>query len=107
MAPAAIIMLGLIIYTGFTIPISDMHPWFRWINYINPIAYAFESLMLNEFFGREFPCITFIPSGPGYADITGPERICATTGAEAGSSVVEGASYLSASFNYYHSHMWR
>ncbi|KAF8826241.1 hypothetical protein HHX47_DHR5000362 [Lentinula edodes] len=63
--------------------------------------------MLNKFFGHEFPCITFIPNGPGYADITGPERICATTGAEAGSNVVGGASYLVASFNYYHSHMWR
>ncbi|GAW05100.1 multidrug resistance protein cdr1 [Lentinula edodes] len=63
--------------------------------------------MLNKFFGHEFTCITFIPNGPGYADITGLERICATTGAEAGSNVVGGASYLVASFNYYHSYMWR
>jgi ATP-binding cassette subfamily G (WHITE) protein 2 (PDR) len=25
-----------------------MHPWFRWINYLDPVAYAFESLMINE-----------------------------------------------------------
>ncbi|KAE9388518.1 hypothetical protein BT96DRAFT_431072 [Gymnopus androsaceus JB14] len=85
MAPASIIMMALIIYTGFTIPITDMHPWFRWINYINPIAYAFETLMLNEFNGRQFPCITFIPSGPGYTNITGTERICATGISERGS----------------------
>ncbi|KAF9064956.1 putative ABC multidrug transporter [Rhodocollybia butyracea] len=107
MAPAAIIMLALIIYTGFTIPIADMHPWFRWINFINPIAYAFESLMVNEFVGREFPCITFIPSGSGYANVSGLERVCATTGAVAGSSVVEGTSFLAASFHYFHSHLWR
>lgn len=35
MAPASIIMLALVIYTGFTIPIIDMHPYFRWINFIN------------------------------------------------------------------------
>lgn len=48
MAPASIFSLALVIYTGFTIPTKDMHPWFRWINYINPVGYAFESLMINE-----------------------------------------------------------
>lgn len=48
MAPAAIFILALIIYTGFTIPIADMHPWFRWINYVDPVAYVFEALMINQ-----------------------------------------------------------
>jgi ATP-binding cassette subfamily G (WHITE) protein 2 (PDR) len=48
MAPGAIFGLSLVMYTGFTIPIKDMHPWFRWINYLNPVAYAYESLMINE-----------------------------------------------------------
>jgi ABC-type multidrug transport system permease subunit len=48
MAPAAVFILALVIYTGFAVPIRDMHPWFRWINYIDPVAYAFESLMINE-----------------------------------------------------------
>ena len=48
MAPAAIAILALIIYTGFAIPTRYMKPWFRWINYIDPVAYAFEALMINE-----------------------------------------------------------
>jgi ABC-type multidrug transport system permease subunit len=48
MAPAAVFILALVIYTGFAVPIRDMHPWFRWINYVDPVAYAFESLMINE-----------------------------------------------------------
>jgi ABC-type multidrug transport system permease subunit len=48
MAPGAIFDLSLVMYSGFTIPIKDMHPWFRWINYLNPVAYAYESLMINE-----------------------------------------------------------
>ena len=48
MAPAAVIILALIIYTGFAIPITYMHPWFRWINYLDPVSYAFEALMINE-----------------------------------------------------------
>jgi ABC-type multidrug transport system ATPase subunit len=38
MVPASIFMMILVIYTGFTIPVRDMHPWFRWLNYLNPIA---------------------------------------------------------------------
>ena len=48
LAPAAIFSLALVIYTGFTIPTKDMHPWFRWLNYLNPVGYAFEALMINE-----------------------------------------------------------
>lgn len=48
MAPAAIFILGLVIYTGFAIPTKQMHPWFRWINYLDPVGYAFEALMVNE-----------------------------------------------------------
>lgn len=107
MAPAAIIILGLIIYTGFTIPPRDMVVWFRWINYINPIAYAFEVLMVNEFDGRAYPCTAFIPSGTGYESASGLERICSAKGAVPGSSVVEGTAYLAASFEYYRSHVWR
>ncbi|KAK7058385.1 Multidrug resistance protein [Paramarasmius palmivorus] len=107
MLPAAIFMLSLVIYTGFTIPTRDMHPWFRWINYLNPIAYVFESLMVNEFDGREFPCSNFVPSGDGYRNITGTARVCLTTGAEPGSNVVQGGAYLAQSYKYYRSHLWR
>ena len=48
MAPASIFSLALVIYTGFTIPTNYMHPWLRWLNYLNPVAYAFEALMINE-----------------------------------------------------------
>lgn len=47
-APGAVFVLMLVIYTGFVIPVPDMHRWLRWIGYIDPVAYAFESLMINE-----------------------------------------------------------
>ena len=48
MAPVAVFMLMLMMYTGFTLPTPSMHPWFRWFNYLNPVGYTFESLMINE-----------------------------------------------------------
>ncbi|KAI0028777.1 AtrD, ABC-transporter [Vararia minispora EC-137] len=105
MAPASVIMLALIIYTGFVVPTPDMLGWSRWINYIDPIAYAFESLIVNEFDGRVFPCTTFLPSGPGYSPPA--NAICSVVGAVAGSPVVRGTDYINQSFQYYRSHEWR
>lgn len=47
-APGAVFIYLMIIYTGFAIPVPYMHPWLRWFGYLNPISYAFESLMVNE-----------------------------------------------------------
>lgn len=107
LAPAAIFILALIIYTGFTIPTSNMKPWFRWLNYLNPIAYAFESLMINEFHNRNFPCTSFIPSGSKYDNVTGLQRTCSTVGSVAGSGIVRGDDYIGQSFHYYAVNMWR
>ncbi|KAJ7512027.1 ABC-2 type transporter-domain-containing protein [Mycena galericulata] len=107
LTPAAIFILALIMYTGFTVPVRDMVVWFRWINYINPVGYAFEALMVNEFVGRSYPCSTFVPEGPTYANVSAANRICSTTGAKAGLDFVLGADYVETSFSYVHSHLWR
>jgi len=83
-------MLSLVIYTGFAIPTTDMHVYFRWINYINPIGYAFESLMINEFHNRQFPYSQFVPEGPGYGNISNSERVCSMVGSIPGSNFVDG-----------------
>lgn len=107
MVPASAFILALIIYTGFTIPVSDMVVWFRWINYVNPIAYAFESLIVNEFHDRTFLCTAFVPEGPGYSNATGLEKACSVAGAVPGSPFVQGDAYINGSFKYYESHLWR
>jgi ABC-type multidrug transport system permease subunit len=104
LCPSAIIILALMIYTGFVIPPTEMAPWFRWINYIDPIAYAFESLMINEFHGRDFDCTNFVPN---YSDASGIYHICSVVGSTPGSPVVSGTDYIRLSFNYEREHLWR
>ncbi|KAF5093337.1 hypothetical protein D0Z03_002464, partial [Geotrichum reessii] len=107
LTPASLLILALVTTTGFAIPVVDMHPWFRWINYLNPIAYAFESLMINEYRNRVFECSQFIPSGPGYDNLDISEKICSVVGSIAGEATVNGNDYLIKSFKYYPSHIWR
>ncbi|KAL1410781.1 Multidrug resistance protein [Vanrija albida] len=106
LAPAAVIILGIVIYAGFALPVPSMHGWSRWINYINPVAYGFESLMVNEFHNREYECATFTPAGPGYPT-SGPGVVCSTVGSVAGATTVNGDAYINAAYQYYHSHKWR
>jgi ATP-binding cassette, subfamily G (WHITE), member 2, PDR len=106
-APGADFILMLVIYTGFVLPIPSMHPWFRWFGYINPVGYSFESLMINEFSDRQFPCATFVPQGVQYLDAAPDQKMCAVTGAQPGAAVVDGREYLVTTFQYYPEHLWR
>lgn len=38
MAPAAILILAIVIYTGFALPVPNMRGWARWINYLVSIS---------------------------------------------------------------------
>lgn len=104
MVPASIIMLALLIFTGFVVPVNYMLPWCRWINYLNPIAYGYESLMVNEYHGRNFTCSTYIPD---YAKASVKNVACDAMGAIPGQSFVNGDHYINSAYSYYHSHKWR
>ncbi|PYH75709.1 ABC-transporter [Aspergillus uvarum CBS 121591] len=84
LAAAGVILLATVIYTGYLLPQPSMHPWFKWISYINPLRYAFEALAVNEFHGRNFPCSAVIPAYPGFSSGSGPYFICGEKGAIAG-----------------------
>jgi len=83
LAIAGVTTLAIVIYTGYIIPRPEMHPWFKWISWINPVAYAFEALFVNELHGQEFMCSQLVPSGGSY-NPTGNEFICAVAGAVQG-----------------------
>jgi ATP-binding cassette subfamily G (WHITE) protein 2 (PDR) len=106
LAIAGVVTLAIVIYTGFVIPRPLMHPWFKWISWINPVAYAFEGLFVNELHGQTFACSQIVPSGPGYTN-TGNNFICAVAGAVQGQLRVSGDDYLESQFQYSYSHIWR
>ena len=107
MVPAAVLLLAFSMYAGFNIPSTSMLGWSKWIYWLNPLQYVFESLMINEFHGRDFPCAQFIPRGAGYEDISDDSRICSTLGGVEGQSYVSGDAFLAAQYNYHHSKKWR
>ncbi|KAH7142059.1 ABC-2 type transporter-domain-containing protein [Dactylonectria macrodidyma] len=109
MVPAALLILALVMYTGFVIPIDYMLGWSRWMNYIDPVAYAFESLMINEFAGRDYLCTAYVPNPavPGYENVGIENRACSSVGSEPGKDTVAGTDYITSAFQYYPSHKWR
>ncbi|KAE8394955.1 ABC-2 type transporter-domain-containing protein [Aspergillus alliaceus] len=107
LVPAALLVLGLIMYTGFTMPTMYMPGWSRWMAYVNPLSYAFESLMINEFQNREFSCSVVVPSGPDYSTVGIDNRACAEVGNTVGSTTILGNIYINDKFNYNHSNKWR
>ncbi|KAK7752684.1 Multidrug resistance protein [Diatrype stigma] len=104
MVPTALLILALVIFTGFVIPIGYMLDWCRWINYIDPLAYAFESFMVNEFSGREFPCVAFVPP---FDSVSLDYKVCSTVGSVPGQPFVSGDAYIGSQFTYLAAHKWR
>ena len=107
MTPATVILLAMVIFTGFVIPKPSMLGWSKWIQYINPVSYVFESLMVNEFHDREFKCASYVPAGPSYQNFADSLRVCAVVGAVPGNDFVNGTDYLALSFEYFNKHKWR
>lgn len=104
MTVAGILILALTIYTGFLVAVPAMKVWFSWIRWINPLFYAFEILVANEFHGHEYICSSITPS---YTPLQGDSWICNALGAVAGRPTVNGDDYIWASFEYSWSHAWR
>ena len=107
MTPASVVLLAMIIYAGFVIPEPSVLGWSKWILYINPVSYVFESLMINEFGNREFLCTSYVPTGPGYPTTPTDNNVCAAAGSIPGEAFVQGSNYLAQTFQYYLSHKWR
>lgn len=96
----------LIVYTGYLIPPQKMHPWFKWLIWINPVQYGFEALMANEFYGLDIACVPpyLVPQGPGAS----PEyQSCTIQGSRPGQLTVRGGDYVKTAFTYERSHLWR
>jgi ATP-binding cassette subfamily G (WHITE) protein 2 (PDR) len=104
MTLAGVLVLALVIYTGFVVAVPYMHPWFSWIRWINPIFYAFEILIANEFHGRDFVCSAIIPP---YTPLQGDSWICSVVGAISGQQTVSGDAFIGENYQYYYSHVWR
>ncbi|KFZ20043.1 hypothetical protein V501_00332, partial [Pseudogymnoascus sp. VKM F-4519 (FW-2642)] len=101
-------VVALFVYTGYMITKPEMHPWFVWIFWINPMAYGFDALLSNEFHKQEIPCVGpyLIPSGPGYTDGIGGQSCAGVGGATPGFTSLTGDEYLN-SMSFSHSHIWR
>ncbi|KAK4231890.1 ATP-binding cassette transporter [Podospora fimiseda] len=104
MVPASVLMIALLVFAGFIVPIDYMLPWCRWINYLDPIAYGYEALVINEFHGRNFTCASHIPD---YLTADPKNVACDAVGAVAGQNWVSGDAYIKSAFSYIPSHKWR
>ncbi|KAL7962226.1 ABC-2 type transporter domain-containing protein [Trichoderma compactum] len=109
LVPAAILILSLVIFTGFVLPTRYMLGWCRWIGYIDPLGYAFEALMVNEFHDRQFECVDFIPSKliSEYANVSPENQVCSSVGSVPGQPFVSGDTYVKSAFGYEWHNRWR
>ncbi|ESU15374.1 hypothetical protein FGSG_08027 [Fusarium graminearum PH-1] len=99
------ITMVMMVYAGYLIPTTKMHPWFRWIAYINPANYAFSAVMASEMGDLQLACVEpqLVPYGSGYDD--NRFRSCTVVGSNG--ETIDGASYLSLQYGIARTEIWR
>ncbi|KAA1475296.1 pleiotropic drug resistance ABC transporter [Dentipellis sp. KUC8613] len=102
-----VILLGLVLFTGYTTPRSFIPGALRWISWLNPMYYGFEALMANEFRTLNGTCTTLIPQGPGYENVSLANQVCTTVGSLPGQMHVNGSAFIALSYGYHYSNLWR
>lgn len=106
-AIGGVFILAALMYSSYMIQRPSMHPWFKWISYINPVLYAFEAMLATEFHGRKMQCdpARLTPSGPGYSSTN--NTVCAFVGSVKDQTWVDGDRYIKLSYEYSFTHVWR
>ncbi|OHW91199.1 ABC-2 type transporter [Colletotrichum incanum] len=107
LAPGSLILFMISLYAGFALPPEYMQDWLAWLRWINPAYYGLESVLLNEFVGRDFPCSTFVPEGPSYGSVASNERVCSSAASVPGQDFIRGTDYLLTLYEFENSHRWR
>lgn len=97
---SGLVIIALSLYAGYVVPRPSMVDWWRWISYANPLSFAFEILITNEFRNLNVPCASLIPAGPSYANVDPANQVCAISGARPGQTIINGLEYADYSFGY-------
>ncbi|KAG0158229.1 hypothetical protein PDIDSM_5742 [Penicillium digitatum] len=97
---------ALVVYTGYLIPPWKMHPWLKWLIWINPVQYAFEALMANEFHNLQIKCEPpyIVPDGPNAVP---GHQACTIQGSDPDQLIVHGPKYIPTAYTYSRAHLWR
>ncbi|CAK9439979.1 uncharacterized protein LODBEIA_P40790 [Lodderomyces beijingensis] len=108
-ALGGVLVLASLMYSSYMIQRPSMHPWFKWISYINPVLYAFEAIITSEFHGRHMTCTGryLVPSGPSYEGLEPGNQVCFFPGSVPGRDWVLGDDYLRVAYTYSFAHVWR
>ncbi|KAI9492436.1 ABC-2 type transporter-domain-containing protein [Zychaea mexicana] len=104
---SCLIFIVYFLYVGYLINYNSMHPWFFWIHWIDPLAYGFKALLINEMHGQIYSCEgegNSIPFGPSYDDWS--HKICTMKGGNPGENYVLGDDYLIDELNFEPSWLW-
>ncbi|EPQ27577.1 uncharacterized protein PFL1_04715 [Pseudozyma flocculosa PF-1] len=112
-----VMLTGSIIFSGYLVPLRSLPSFTKWLYYVNPIRYAWQATMTNEFRGLVLECdpdqvvprnVDGLDLGYG-SSIADRTQACNIAGAGPGDSSVRGSDYLRSAFGFSatSSEMWR
>ena len=75
-----LLFIIMVLFTGYMKSAPNIQDWLIWLYWMNPLHYAFEALMINEFEGLKFACNSTPDAFDPCLIQTGEQYIAATVG---------------------------
>ncbi|RXW23030.1 hypothetical protein EST38_g2801 [Candolleomyces aberdarensis] len=105
---------NFVAYSGYMIPVASMKRWLYWIYYVDPISYAWQASMENEFMRVTLLCDgnSIIPRNimgliTKYPDQLSVNQVCTLFGSQGGSNLISGVDYIRAGYGLDPNDLWR
>ncbi|KAF5332541.1 hypothetical protein D9611_005143 [Ephemerocybe angulata] len=105
---------NFVAYSGYMIPVDSMKRFLYWIYYVDPVSYAWQAAMENEFMRVTLLCDgnSIVPRNiPGfltkYPDQLGVNQVCTLFGSSGGSAIISGTDYIKAGYGLDPKDLWR
>lgn len=91
----SVLVVLMVLSTGFLLAPSAIPPFLIWVYWLNPLHYAYEGLMLNEYAGQQFRCTPSELQPPG---VPPASQVC---------SVGDGLAYVHRAFGFSTAPQWK